>query len=158
LEERLQGKRVMIIESDSSEIFPKAIPNERKLVHYFVAANYYSFSALQLSNDKTQEISADKKTWKTTLELKTIPQSKINSFAPGSDTAHIYVALFAHDDDVAYLLRTEATVNQLIKQNKVPLIIDISSLKKQRYRYKWGIGSSVPGMPSMNSVSYKLGL
>jgi hypothetical protein len=158
LEERLQGKKVMVVKSDRSEIFPNAIANERKMVHYFLANPYFSFTSLQLSNDKTQEISADKKTWKTTLELKTISQTKINSFAPGSDTAHIYVALFAHDDDVAYLLRTETTVNQLIKQNRVPLTIDISSLKKQSYRYKWGIGSSVPGMPSMNSVSYKLGL
>jgi len=158
LEERLQGKKVMIIQSDSSEIFPKAIPNERKRVHYFVANPYFSFTALQLSNEKKQEISADKKIWKTIVELKTIPQTKINSFAPGSDTAHIYVALFAHDDDVAYLLRTETTVHQLIKENKVPLTIDISGLKRQVYRYKWGIGSSVPSMPSMNSVSYRLEL
>jgi secreted trypsin-like serine protease len=146
----------MIIESDSSEFFPIAIPNERKMVHCFLANPYFSFTALQLSNGKNQEISADKKTWKTTVELQSIPQTKINSFAPGSDTAHIYVALFAHDDDVAYLLRTETTVHQLIKENKVPLTIDISAFKKQVYRYKWGIGSSVPGMPSMNSVSYQL--
>jgi hypothetical protein len=158
LEERLQGKKVVIIESDSSELFPNAIANERKMVYYFLANPYYSFSALQLSNGKTQEISADKMTWKTIVELKTNTKIKINAFAPGSDTAHIYVALFAHDDDVAYLLRTETTVNQLIRENKVLLNIDISGVKKQTYRYKFGIGSSVPGMPSMNSVSYKLGL
>ncbi len=152
LEDDLQGKRVLLVYPDDLGIFTDSLPNERKPMHSKIVDSFYSHSNIFLKENIAAEIRPDK-------VLRARLLGNINTrFAKGNTT--VFLALYAHDNDVAYCLPGKKFLALYHKDepSSFSIDVDMSSVKPGKYRYKWAIESCIPGWPTLNSSSKELTL
>jgi hypothetical protein len=148
LEDRLQGKKVMVAYPAVLDFYTDSIPTERKTMYYRVVDSFYSYSQVNIIEDghavvENRVMSARLSGPSGKNFLKTDPV--------------IYLVLYAHDNDVAYTIPTDMKFTSLIQTaGPVETTVDLRSIKPGKYRYKWAIESSIPGWPTLNSSSKEL--
>ena len=148
LEERLQGKKVMLVYPDVLDFYTDSLPNERKPMHFKVVDSFFSYSRVNIVQEGKAEIK-DGIMWARI-------QGPLNLQFSKTDPK-IYLVLYAHDNDVAYFLPTSANFTTLISASvPVPTSVDLKDVKPGKYRYKWAIETSIPNWPSLNSSSKEI--
>jgi hypothetical protein len=148
LEERLQGKKLMLVYPDVLDFYTDNIPNERKPMHYKVVDSFFSYSQVNIIQEGKAEINEGM--------MKAKIQGPFKSVVSKSEPK-IFLVLYAHDNDVAYILPTDTKFSQLIGAS-VPITtsVDLKNVKPGTYRYKWAIETSIPNWPSLNSSSREI--
>ena len=142
LEQQLQGREVFVVYPDNFGVFPDTLPTARWPMHSRSVDSFFSHSSIQLeefSNARVENGEIIANLW----GRNTAPRS----------TARIYIALYAHDNDVAYILPTNMTLQVLNQGDYIGVAANIRNVKPGRYRYKWAIESCIPGWPTLNSTS-----
>jgi len=148
LEERLQGKKLMLVYPDVLDFYTDSLPNERKPMHYKFVDSFFSYSQVNIIQEGKAEINEGM--------MKAKIQAPFNGVVSKSDPK-IFLVLYAHDNDVAYILPTDTKFTQLIGASvPIPTGVDLKNVKPGTYRYKWAIETSIPNWPSLNSSSSEI--
>jgi hypothetical protein len=150
LEDNLQGKKVLLVYPDDLGVYPDTIPNERKPMHSRIVDSFYSHSNIFLEEQKKAAIINGK-------VLRVRLMGKMTERFAKSQTP-VYLALYAHDNDVAYTLRGKKFLGIYNgdEPSSFSVDVDLSSVKPGKYRYKWAIESCIPGWPTLNSSSSEM--
>jgi hypothetical protein len=148
LEERLQGKKVMLVYPDVLDFYTDSLPNERKPMHFKVVDSFFSYSQINIVQEGKAEISEG--------IMKANIHGPFNGAVSKTDPK-IFLVLYAHDNDVAYILPTDTKFINLIGASvPIPTAVDLMNVKPGKYRYKWAIETSIPNWPSLNSSSKEI--
>jgi Dolichyl-phosphate-mannose-protein mannosyltransferase len=148
LEERLQGKNVMLVYPDVLDFYTDSLPNERKPMHFKKVASFYSYSQINITEEGKAAIRDG--------VMHTSLSGPYNRPVIKADPK-IYLVLYAHDNDVAYILPSDMKfTNMIYASAPVPTSVDLKIVKPGKYRYKWAIETSIPGWPSLNSSSKEI--
>jgi Dolichyl-phosphate-mannose-protein mannosyltransferase len=148
LEERLQGKKVMLVYPDELGFYTDSLPNERKPMHFKKLDSFYSYSQINII-EKGDAVIKD-------------GLMSARLFGPYNKPVlkpdpRIFLVLYAHDNDVAYILPSDMKFTNMIYAS-VPVVtsVDLKNVKPGKYRYKWAIETSIPNWPSLNSSSREI--
>jgi hypothetical protein len=148
LEERLQGKNVMLVYPDVLNFYTDSLPNERKPMHFRKVDSFYSYSRINITEEGKAEIRDG--------VMHTSLSGPYNRTIIKADPK-IYLVLYAHDNDVAYILPSDMKFTNMIYSSvPVPTNVSLNTVKPGKYRYKWAIETSIPGWPSLNSSSREI--
>ncbi|HLO82722.1 MAG TPA: glycosyltransferase family 39 protein [Chitinophagaceae bacterium] len=148
LEERLQGRKVMLVYPGVLDFYTDSLPNERKQMYFKVVDSFFSYSQINII-EQGDAVIKDR-----------VMRTRI--FGPSNRPVYktdprIFLVLYAHDNDVAYTVPSNMKFTNMIYASvPVETMVDLSSVKPGKYRYKWAIESSIPGWPTLNSSSKEL--
>jgi hypothetical protein len=159
LESRLLGRDVLLCSPDDYGFFRDSIRNSRRPIGSAPANPYYSFSQVVLTGPGDLRASGSPGQDKQVREILDagIPTDLLRHPAFASfDTAMVYLAVYARGRYPEIMLPAgvrlrDARAGKLQVQVAVP-----DSIPAGRYRARWGIGSPVPGWPSVNSSGLSL--
>ena len=149
LEERLQGKRVLVVHDQRNPFFTDSLPNDKRAMFSRLVDSFYSFSQVEINEIGTPVL--DKKSFRVLLQADFPTGRKIRT------QTRIWLALYGEKNKIAHLLETNLNMENILDASAAGLAtIDLSGVPAGTYRYKWGIETCIPGHPSMNSTSKQL--
>lgn len=149
LEERLQGKKVMIVNYKRFGTVTDSLYTEKLPMFYHVVDSFFSYSQVEI-NEVTKP-KWDKKTF-TVLLNGSIQKGRV--IRPETK---VWMAIYSGTNKVSHLLPTDIHVGSILDPSAAANArIDLSMLEPGTYRYKWAIESCIPDWPTLNSPSKKL--
>lgn len=149
LEERLQGKRVLLVHDVRDGVFMDSLPTDKAPMFVHVVDSFYSYAQIEI-----EELD------KPSIENKTFTASVRSSIQKGKairPNTRLFLAVFNERNKVEHLLPTDIHIGTILNYASTSANalarVDLSALKPGKYKYKWAVESCVAGWPTMNSTS-----
>lgn len=146
LEERLQGKKVMIVYNHHKGVFNDSLYTEKGPMFVHVVDTFFSYSQVEIN--EVSEPKWENKTFTVLLNAKT---QKGRVIRPNTK---IWMAIYSATKKVPQLLPTDINVGTIMDLSASAMArVDLGDLAPGTYRYKWAIESCIPDWPTLNSTS-----
>ncbi|WP_336514884.1 ArnT family glycosyltransferase [Pollutibacter soli] len=153
LEERLQHRKVLVVSGESSNLFSKLIVNPKRKNWYYIADDWFSFSHIRIYGPSKMKAPAHH--LKTSLEF-IVPRSLEQAKQLGYDSAAVSLVLYYHDNDPGLIVKSNLTVRDIAAgKTEIDMVLP-ASVPAGHHRARWAINSCLPGLPSLNSISYSV--
>lgn len=149
LEERLQGKKVIFVHDVRSEFFTDSLPNKKRPMFTHVTDSFFSYSQMKIEEVGTAE-------WNGKT-LRILLRAQLQKGRSVRSNTRIYLALYNEKNKVSHLLETTLLAHSILDESAAGVAqINFDGITPGTYRYKWGVESCVPAIPTMNSASKKI--
>lgn len=146
LEERLQGKKVLVAHGLSGGFFMDSIYTDKMPMFFHVVDSFYSYSQVEIN-----EVSPPKWENKTFTVLLNSSIQKGKTIRPNTK---VFMTIYNHKNSIESILPTDINIGSILDPSATAIArVDLSQLKPGNYKYKWSIESCIPGWPTMNSTS-----
>ena len=146
LEQRLQGKKVLIVHDKHVGVFQDSLYTEKKPMFTHIVDSFYSYSQVEI-----KELTKPKWENKNFSVLLSSHLQKGRIIRPNTK---VWLAIYNGTNDVEYVFPTDINVGTIVDPSAAAKAsVDLSSVKPGTYRYKWAVESCIPGWPTLNSTS-----
>jgi hypothetical protein len=146
LEQRLQGKKVLIVHDKHVGVFQDSLYTEKKPMFTHIVDSFYSYSQVEI-----KELTKPKWENKNFSVLLSAHLQKGRIIRPNTK---VWLAIYTGTNDVEYVFPTDINVGTIVDPSAAAKAsVDLSSVKPGTYRYKWAVESCIPGWPTLNSTS-----
>jgi len=153
IEDSLIGKPAYVIAEEDPFLTDSIPGSSYKHKHGKKIDNYFSFSKVQVSYEKAENI--DRSSIHLACKVES-PQNYLPLFQQAPyDTASLYIAVYKKGEtDASWYIPSGFTVKQITKTKMNISISGPHQLNPGRYRAKMAISSCIPGYPSVNGGSF----
>ncbi|MFZ9301674.1 MAG: ArnT family glycosyltransferase, partial [Chitinophagaceae bacterium] len=146
LEERLQGKSVLIVHDKNVGIFNDSLYTEKKPMFVHKIDSFYSYAQVEI--EEVSKPKWEKKNFSVNISAH-LQQNRL--VRPNTK---VYLAIYSGTNDVEYLFPTDINVGTIVDvSTAAKASIDLGIVKPGVYRYKWAVESCIAGWPTLNSTS-----
>jgi 4-amino-4-deoxy-L-arabinose transferase-like glycosyltransferase len=144
LEQRLQGKKVFMVYPAGENKDQFALPTIRgniksRQLFFNVTDSFYSHSSIRITATKYVHFTSKM----FTSSLETYPYHALTA------DMELFMVLYSRNNEPEYILPARHSWHDSDGES---VAVSLDGVKPGKYTYKWAIGTSVKGKPSINSV------